>query len=145
MAVRWGRHIIAFAAFQLGDAVACAIPLDYIRRDLDNIGCPDSIRRALPSIKAASATGLLLGRRWPLIGRMTALSLVAYFLAAIGFHVRAKDPAWKALPAASLMATSGIFGMRAYRSAAYARDRPADHLEAAGGYTICNEAEDGPC
>lgn len=115
MTVRWGRHIVAFAAFQLGDAVACAIPLD-IRRDLDNIGCPDSIRRALPSIKAAAVVGLLLGRRWPLIGRVTALSLVAYFLTAIGFHVRAKDPAWKSLPAASLMATSGIFGMRAYRS-----------------------------
>lgn len=59
-----------------------------------------------------------LGRRWPLVGRVTALSLVAYFLTAIGFHVRAKDPAWKSLPAASLMAASGIFGMRAYRSAA---------------------------
>jgi hypothetical protein len=117
MTVRWDRPIIAFAVFQLGDAVACAIPLDYIRRDLDNIGCPDSIRRALPSIKTASAAGLLLGRRWPLIGRVTASALVAYFLTAIGFHVRAKDPAWKALPAASLLATSGILGMRAYRSA----------------------------
>lgn len=118
MAHRWGRTVVAFAAFQLGDAVACAIPLEYIKRDLDNIGCPDPIRRALPLIKAASATGLLLGRRRPLIGRVTALSLVAYFLTAIGFHIRAQDPAWKALPAASLMATSGVLWMRAYRPAA---------------------------
>ena len=117
MAVRWDRRITAFAAFQAVDAVACAIPLDYIRRDLDNIGCPDAIRRALPYIKGASAAGLLLGRRWPLIGRVTALSLVAYFLVAVGFHVRAKDPAWRALPAGSLMATSAVFGVHAYRGA----------------------------
>jgi hypothetical protein len=115
MAIRWRRHVLVFAAFQLSDAVACAIPLDYIRRDLDNIKCPDSIRRALPAIKTASAAGLLLGLRWPRVGRLTAVSLMAYFLAAIGFHVRAKDPAWRAMPAASLVVTSAVFGTQAYR------------------------------
>ena len=115
MAIRWSRHVLGFAAFQLADAIACAIPLDYIQRDLDNIKCPDSIQRALPTIKAASATGLLLGLRWPRLGRLTAFSLVAYFLAAIGFHVRAKDPAWKAMPAASLLVTSAVFGLRGFR------------------------------
>jgi hypothetical protein len=115
MAVQWSRHVAAFAAFQLGDAIACAIPLDYIRRDLDNIDCPDSIRRVLPSIKATSAAGLLLGLRSPRIGRLTAFSLVAYFLAAIGFHVRAKDPAWKAMPAAFLAVTSTVIAVAAYR------------------------------
>lgn len=118
MGTRWRRHVLAFAAFQAGDAVACAIPLDYIRRDLENIGCPDPIQRALPTIKAVSATGLLLGLRFPRLGRLTAFSLVAYFLAAIGFHVRAKDPAWRAMPAASLMVTSAVFGLRAYGSGA---------------------------
>lgn len=118
MAVRWGRHVTAFAAFQLGDAVACAIPLEYIRKDLDNIGCPEALQRALPPIKAASAAGLLLGRRWPALGRLTALALVGYFVTAVGFHVRAKDPAWKSLPAASLMLTSGVVARRAYRPAA---------------------------
>jgi hypothetical protein len=115
MAVRWSRHVATFAAFQVGDAIACAIPLDYIRRDLDNIDCPDSIRRALPPIKAVSAAGLLLGLHSPRIGRITAFSLVAYFLAAIGFHVRAKDSAWKAMPAASLAVTSAVIGLAAYR------------------------------
>lgn len=36
MGNRWGRHVVAFSALQLGDAVACAIPLDDIRRDLDH-------------------------------------------------------------------------------------------------------------
>jgi hypothetical protein len=119
LAIRWNRRVFAFALFQIGDAVACAIPVDYIRRDLDRIDCPDSIRRALPTIKLASATGLLLGLRWPRLGRLTAISLVAYFLAAIGFHVRAKDPGWRTMPAASLMVASAVVGMRAYRSEAY--------------------------
>ena len=117
MPASWGRHVAAFAAFQLSDALACAIPLDYIRRDLDNIGCPEPVRRAIPPIKAASAAGLLLGRRWPLLGRITSVALVAYFLTAIGFHVRAKDPAWRSLPAGSLMVTSGVFAARAFRPA----------------------------
>jgi hypothetical protein len=116
MGNRWGRHVVAFSVLQLGDAVACAIPLDYIRRDLDNIGCPEPVRRALPPIKGA--IGLLVGLRRPRVGRMTAAALAAYFLAAIGFHVRAKDPAVKALPAATLMLTSCLLGVRAFGPAA---------------------------
>lgn len=118
MANRWGRHVVAFSALQLGDAVACAIPLDYIRRDLDNIGCPEPVRRALPPIKGAAAIGLLVGLRRPRVGRITATALAAYFLVAIGFHVRAKDPTVKALPAASLMVTSCLLGLRAFGPAA---------------------------
>ena len=36
MGNRWGRQVVAFSALQLGDAAACALPLDYFRRDLDN-------------------------------------------------------------------------------------------------------------
>jgi hypothetical protein len=114
MAVCWGRLVATFAAFQAVDAVACAIPLGYIERDLDNIGCPEPVRKALPVIKATSAVGLLLGRRWPAIGRLTALSLVGYFCCAIGFHVRAKDPVWRSAPAASLLLASAAVGAKAY-------------------------------
>jgi hypothetical protein len=117
MVMRSKRHVLVFAAFQLGDALACAIPLDYIRRDLDNLRCPNPVRRALPGIKVVSAIGLLLGLRWPRLGRLTAFSLVAYFLAAIGFHLRARDPGWKAMPAASLTVASAVVGMRTYRPA----------------------------
>ena len=118
MAVPWKRYVLMLAAFQVGDAVACAIPLDYIRRDLDRVGCPDSIRRTLPAIKTASATGLLLGLRVPRLGRLTAYSLLTYFLTAIGFHVRVKDPLWKAMPAATLAGASALVGLRAYRTGA---------------------------
>ncbi len=87
--VYWERFVVAFAANQLGDAIACAIPLAIIRRDLNRLGCPEPLQRALPVIKATSAAGLVLGTRWPSLGRLTAFSLAGYFLAAVGFHVRA--------------------------------------------------------
>lgn len=107
--------MLAFAANQFGDAIACAIPLDIIRRDLNRLDCPESLQRALPVIKTASATGLVLGTRWPRIGLLTTSSLVGYFLAAIGFHVRAKDPLWRSVPAGSLCAASVVIGSKAFR------------------------------
>lgn len=111
---RWGRGIAAFATFQAGDAIAC-LKLDYIQQDLDRINCPPRVQRLLPFIKAASALGLLLGRRRPRLGRLTAAALSAYFACAIGFHVRAKDPAWRSLPAGSLLALSFVIALRGYQ------------------------------
>jgi len=115
----WNRLVLAFAANQLGDAIACAIPLDVIRRGLDRLDCPESLQRAVPVIKAASAAGLVIGTRWPWVGRLTAFSLVGYFLAAIGFHVRAKDPVWRFVPAASLCTASAVIGSQAFRRRAF--------------------------
>ena len=49
----------ALAAFQAGDAVACAIPVPPIARALDTLGVPQNIRWLLPASKAASVVGLL--------------------------------------------------------------------------------------
>jgi hypothetical protein len=111
---RWGPGIAAFATFQAADALAC-LKLDYIQKDLDRLNCPPRVQRLLPFIKAASALGLLVGRRWPRLGRFTAVALSAYFAFAIGFHLRAKDPAWRSLPAASLLAVSLVVGLRGYQ------------------------------
>ena len=117
--VYWNRLVLAFAANQLGDAIACAIPLDIIRRDLNRLDCPESLQRALPVIKATSAAGLVLGTRWSWLGRLTAFSLVGYFIAAIGFHVRAKDPVWRSVPAASLCTASAVIGSKAFCQRAF--------------------------
>ncbi len=119
----WGRRIAAFAAFQAGDAIACA-KLEYIRKDLERIDCPPRVRRLLPFIKAASAAGLLLGRRWPRLGRLTAAALSAYFVCAVGFHIRARDPAWRAVPAVSLLALSVAVAVRGYRGETPAEPAP---------------------
>ncbi len=85
-------------AVQVGDAVACAIPLPIIRRELDRLGCPPAVRRALPVVKAASVVGLLAGSARPQVGRITAMALLGYFACAIGAHARTWATAGSSAP-----------------------------------------------
>jgi len=71
-------------------------------------------RLVLGLVKVGSAVGLLAGLHRPPLGRLTATVLVAYFIAAIGFHVRAKDTLVRHVPAAAMLAWS-LLAARAYR------------------------------
>jgi len=98
----------ALAAFQAGDAVACAIPLPPIAKILDDLGVPDSVRPVLPVVKAAAALGLLSVSWFPALARLTTAMLTLYFVLAVGAHIRARDKVVNALPAASLLATFAV-------------------------------------
>ena len=95
----------ALAAFQAGDAVACAIPLPFIAKSLDDLEVPPSVRPVLPVVKAASAIGLLSVTRFPALARLTTAMLMLYYVLALGAHIRAKDRVVNAIPAASLLTT----------------------------------------
>ncbi len=95
----------ALAAFQAGDAVACAIPLPPITKTLDSLGVPEGIRPVLPVVKAAAAIGLLSVGRFPALARLTTAMLTLYFVLAVGAHIRARDKVVNALPAAAFLAT----------------------------------------
>jgi hypothetical protein len=95
----------ALAAFQAGDALACAIPLSPIAKTLDNLGIPQDIRWILPASKAASVIGLLSASRIPALARLTTAMLTLYFALAVGAHLRAHDRILNAVPAASFLAT----------------------------------------
>jgi DoxX-like protein len=95
----------ALAAFQAGDAVACAIPVPPIARALDTLEVPQSIRWLLPASKAASVVGLLAAGRIPALARLTTAMLTLYFTLAVGAHLRVRDRIVNALPAASFLAT----------------------------------------
>lgn len=95
----------ALAAFQAGDAVACAIPVPYITQALDTLGVPSNIRRVFPVVKAAAAVGLLSVYRFPALARLTTAMLTVYFVLAVGAHIRVRDRAINAIPAASFLAT----------------------------------------
>lgn len=95
----------ALAAFQAGDAAACAIPVAPIAKTLDNLGIPQNIRWLLPASKAASVLGLLSASRIPALARLTTAMLTLYFVLAVGAHVRARDRIVNAVPAASFLAT----------------------------------------
>jgi hypothetical protein len=87
------------------DAVACAAQVPPIKKSLDSVGCPDSVRRVLPPIKAAAAVGLLSVRWFPGLARLTTAMLTLYFALAVGAHVRSRDKVVNALPAAAFLAT----------------------------------------
>lgn len=93
------------AAFQAGDAVACAIPIPPIAKALDQYGVPQNIRWLLPAAKAASVIGLLSVTRIPALARLTTAMLTLYFVLAVGAHVRVRDRIVNTLPAASFLAT----------------------------------------
>ncbi|MDI3315020.1 MAG: DoxX family protein [Mycobacterium sp.] len=99
------KTYVALAAFQAGDAAACAIPVPYITKTLDNLGVPPEIRWILPVVKAAAALGLLSVFRFPGLARLTTAMLTLYFVLAVGAHVRARDRVVNAIPAAVLLVT----------------------------------------
>src|SRR5437588_10769067 len=107
------RIVKALVAVQLGDAVFNAIPTQWLRDDLDHLGIPEDLRFVFPIVKSASAAGLLAGWKWPAVGRLTARALIAYFILAMGFHARAKDPPLQFVPAAAMLGWS-IAALRAY-------------------------------
>jgi hypothetical protein len=76
----------ALAAVQAADGVACAIPVPYITKVLDQLGVPLNIRWILPVTKAASVIGLLSASRIPALARLTTAMLTVYFVLAVGAH-----------------------------------------------------------
>ena len=107
------RRVLGLGAVQLADAVFNAVPNQWVRDDLDHLGFPQDLRPVFPVIKGGSAAGLMVGLKWPWLGRLTAAALVAYFIAAMGFHARARDRLLRYLPAAGMMAWSAM-ALRSY-------------------------------
>lgn len=101
-------------AIQAGDAVACAIPLAIIRRDLDRLGCSPALQRTIPVVKAASVVGLGAGVVRPELGRLTIAALLAYFGCAVGAHARVGDAAWRYAGAIGMIGLT-LAARRAYR------------------------------
>ena len=74
------RTYAGLAAFQAADAVACAAQVAPIRKSLDSVGCPDSVRRVLPVVKGASAVGLLSVKWFPGLARLTTAMLIWFVI-----------------------------------------------------------------
>ncbi|HEU4361880.1 MAG TPA: DoxX family protein [Mycobacterium sp.] len=94
------RAYTGLAAFQAGDAVACAIPVPYIAKSLDALGVPPAVCRVLPVVKVAAALGLLSVFRFPGLARLTTAMLTLYFTLAVAAHVRVRDKVVNTIPAA---------------------------------------------
>ena len=107
------RIIFGLVSVQVADGLFNMFPTQWLKEDLEHLGFPWRFRLVFPMVKAASVAGLLGGLRWPRLGRITAQALVAYFVLAIGFHVRAKDGLLRWSPAAAMLGWSAL-AVRAY-------------------------------
>jgi hypothetical protein len=99
------RTYVALAAFQAGDAVACAIPIPYIAKSMNTLEVPPDTRWVLPVVKTASVLGLLSVNRFPALARLTTAMLALYFVLAVGAHIRVRDRVANTIPAMSFLAT----------------------------------------
>lgn len=93
----------ALAAFLAGDAVASAIPVPYVAKNMDAMRIPAEVRWAVPVAKAATALGLLSVFRFPGVARLTTGLLTAYFAGALGIHLRVRNRAANIVPAVLLL------------------------------------------
>jgi hypothetical protein len=59
---------------------------------LDRLRFPEGLLFVFPIIKFASVLALATGIRWRQMGRLTSAALVLYFVPAVAFQARAKDP-----------------------------------------------------
>lgn len=80
----------------------------WAEEDLDRLEFPRRFRFVFPIVKAGSVAGLLIGLRRPMLGRLTAAAIVAYFLVALAFHARASDPVVKYAPAVGMLAWASL-------------------------------------
>lgn len=55
------------------------------------VGVPEDKLNHLAVILLAGAVGLLAGLAWAPVGVAAAIGLIVYFVAAVGFHIRARD------------------------------------------------------
>ena len=65
---------------------------EWAKDDLDRFRFLVGLLFVFGIIKFASVLALAMGIRWRQMGRLTSAALVLYFVPAVAFHGRAKDP-----------------------------------------------------
>jgi hypothetical protein len=99
---------LALAAMQVGDLVVTRVSPNYGDAHLARLGVPARLRSRLGLIKCATTAGLVASARRPRLRSMVSAGLVAYYSAAVTFHVDSRDPWTDVAPAAAfgLVATT---------------------------------------
>lgn len=83
--------VIVLAAISLFDAAISWKPVAFIAQCFADVRVPKRYWRVLAWLKIAAGAGLIAGLWIPYLGFVTTACLVAYFVAAIAFHIRARD------------------------------------------------------
>ena len=99
----WSKRRFAFrlAALQVVDLAANQAFADrFGDAHYDHLGVPRRVRPLLPVIKIATTAALLVGANRPRLRSATGAGLVAYYAAAVTFHIESDDPWTEIAPAA---------------------------------------------
>lgn len=83
--------VVVLALVQAVDGVLCLKPVAFIAQCFEDVNFPRWLWWLTPPIKFAAAAGLIAGIWIPYLGAVTSVALVAYFVAAIAMHIRARD------------------------------------------------------
>ena len=83
--------VVVLALISAVDAAMCVRPVAFIAQCFRDVNFPERWWWVTPWLKAAAAVGLVAGIWVPVLGTVTSLALVAYFVVALTFHVRARD------------------------------------------------------
>ena len=83
--------VLVLAAISLLDGLACIKPIAPIARCFTDVEFPRRLWWVFPVIKFAAVVGLVAGTWVPWLGLVTSVALVAYFVLAVGAHVRVRD------------------------------------------------------
>ena len=100
------------------DAIACAIPIPYIKDDLDRLKCSPQIQRAIPLVKFVAIAGLIIGLWQPWLGALACIGMLIYFGFAFWYHAEANDSLDKYLPAIAFATFIGAVLYLSYLPAA---------------------------
>ncbi len=105
---------IVLIVVMAGDAAAGAVPIAYIKDDLDRLNVSEQTQRLIPLLKFAAVAGLVIGLWVPVLGLITCVALLGYFVAALWVHKRENDPLVKYLPAVGFFAFIAVVGALSY-------------------------------
>ena len=84
-----------------------------ILENRETLGFPEAWLPRLAGVELLGAAGVLIGLAVPVLGIAAAIGLIAYFVAAIGFHVRAGDRAGISAPLPFLVLALAALVLRA--------------------------------
>jgi DoxX-like family len=100
------RVVFGLAGSLVLSALYDSVPNQRFEAEFEHLRLPRWFRPLLVLAKTSAVTGLLIGLRSSRLGRLTAHALVAYFVLAIGAHVRVKDEPARYVPAVAMLVWS---------------------------------------
>ncbi|WP_166556100.1 DoxX family protein [Mycolicibacterium sp. CBMA 226] len=100
---------ILFAAVCAGSAVPTLAGAPAMRDAAEHFGISWSRYRLIGVALIAAAAGIAAGFRWPVCGVLAASGMVLLLVGAVYFHLMARDPLVKLLPAVVTLAIAAAY------------------------------------